>query len=335
MKRDVAVVVRDCGACARALANFGSVPKVLHPIPVQGLFYRWSCDLMGPLPRTSLGYEYVMIMVEHFSKYVDMVPITSKHAEITAGVFRSHVIGRFGSCAEVVTDRGGEWQEAFSALLLAMRIDHRKTSAEHPQSNGLAERAVQTTKQALRKLCAQNMKSDAWDVDLPFVMLGYNASVQSSSKFSPYHILHGVSPTVPPAVKDKFLSPVDLDDPALAARSVLERAALLERHCVEAGQNLLIAQHKDSLKYLKHRSGHYIPKVADFAVGDYVYVLHAVNCTLEHKARKIILRVLEVRKSGVLVLVGHWGVVAQRLQCIARDALTVICQTLMGRLILL
>ena len=307
MARHVREMVRACPECARGAAVFGDVPKQLHPLPVRGLFYRWSVDLLGPLPETATGCKYVMVMVEHFSRYLDIAPIPSKLAEVTAAIFKRHVLGRFGSCAELLSDQGGEWQGAFHEVLRAARIDHRMTSADHPQGNGLTERAVQTVKRSLRKLTAGKADAHKWDEDLPFIMLGYNASVQKSTRLSPYQILHGVAPTVPPAICERFAEPLDLESPELAAQHVLERAAALERDCLEAGQNLLIAQHRDTLRYAVRRSGHHMPAVADFRVGDYVYVLQAVHSTLQQRARRVILRVVQVRAPGVLVLEGRCG----------------------------
>jgi hypothetical protein len=42
------------------------------------MFYRWSCDLVGTLPQTSRDNVYIMIMIEHFSKWVELVALLDK-----------------------------------------------------------------------------------------------------------------------------------------------------------------------------------------------------------------------------------------------------------------
>jgi hypothetical protein len=42
------------------------------------MFYRWSCDLAGELPQTFRGNVYIMIMIEHFSKWVELVALLDK-----------------------------------------------------------------------------------------------------------------------------------------------------------------------------------------------------------------------------------------------------------------
>jgi hypothetical protein len=47
------------------------------------MFYRWSCDLVGELSQTSKGNVYIMIMIEHFSKWVEFVALSDKSSHNT------------------------------------------------------------------------------------------------------------------------------------------------------------------------------------------------------------------------------------------------------------
>ena len=145
----------------------------------------------------------------------------------------------------------------FEQLLLDCMIDHRHTSTSHPAANGLSERCVATTKRALSKLCAERGSQLNWDLQLPWVMLGYNASTQAATGFSPYQLMHAVTPTVPPAVRERLLQPADWDGSAAAAADFLARSKLVKERCVMAGDNLRIAQHRDTLRYAKLRSGRF------------------------------------------------------------------------------
>ena len=107
---------------------------------------------MGPLETSDAGNMYVFVAIKHFSKCLVAVTIPSMTADCAMRALLEHVIVRFGSCAEVVTDQGTKFQGEFEALLRHSLIDHRITSPNHPQAHGLAERAVQTIKSALRKV---------------------------------------------------------------------------------------------------------------------------------------------------------------------------------------
>lgn len=304
---DVAKFVAKCKLCSRVRSSFNAVQPTLQPLPICGMFYRVGVDLAGPFNRTKLGSLFVMIVIEHFSKYLDVIPIPNKEAFTTAATFAQHVLGKYGATAEVLTDRGSEWGGEFASLLCKCLIDHRLTSAGHPCSDGLAERAVQTVKRALKKLCAAKGSKDDWDLHLPFVALAYNCSPQKSIKLSPYMIMYARQPIIPPAIRERMAEPVCFDDPQIAANDYLVRAAEVQRLCIIAGDNLRIAQHRDTLRYAAVRSGSYLPKVRRFEVGDYVYLSRAPSTTLDIKAKPLILRVKEVRSSGVLILEGRCG----------------------------
>jgi hypothetical protein len=76
--------------------------------------------------------------------------------------------------------------------------------------------------------------------------------------------------------------------------------------------NLRIAQHRDTLRYARVHGGAYLKKVFKFQEGDFVYVKLHHPTTLEPRTSPYILRVLGVRDSGVLELVGRCGTVITR-----------------------
>ena len=78
-------------------------------------------------------------------------------------------------CPEaIITDQGREFVNSVSA-----QLEHRITSAYHPQTNGLSR--------CLAK--AVNENQDDWDEKLDVILMGYRASRQSSTKHSPYFML--------------------------------------------------------------------------------------------------------------------------------------------------
>jgi hypothetical protein len=134
---------------------------MLSPRPIQGMFYRWSCDLAKKLPQTSRGNVYTMIMIEHFSKWIELVALLNKSSHSTSQAFLQHVLSRFGACVECLINQGSEFKGEFQDLLDHSLIDHRRTSRDHPQDDGLAERIVHTCKKGLRKIYFIRNKEDS------------------------------------------------------------------------------------------------------------------------------------------------------------------------------
>jgi len=85
-------------------------------------------------------------MIEHFSKWVELVALLNKSSYSTNQVFLQQVLNRFGACVECLTYQGSKFKKEFQDLLDHALIDHHWISKDHPQADGLAERMVQTCK---------------------------------------------------------------------------------------------------------------------------------------------------------------------------------------------
>jgi len=66
MYAQVRDIIARCEQCDRVRTYFSFRQFMLSPLFIQGMFYRWSCDLARELPQTSRGNVYIMIMIEHF-----------------------------------------------------------------------------------------------------------------------------------------------------------------------------------------------------------------------------------------------------------------------------
>jgi len=84
MYAQVGDVITRCEQCDKLRTSFSFQQLTLSPLPIQGMFYRWSCDLTKKLPQTSKGNVYIMIMIEHFSKWVEFVALLDKSSHSTS-----------------------------------------------------------------------------------------------------------------------------------------------------------------------------------------------------------------------------------------------------------
>ena len=307
MRKDVATVVSKCAVCDRVRKQFNRTNPNLNPLIIRGLFYRWGIALCGPFPLSPQFNRYCCVMIEHYSKQVEIVAIPDKEPATIARVFMDRVICQYGCCAEVVCDNGGEFKGEFAELLSHHFIDQRCTSANHPQANGLSERVVQTLKRSIRKYTETHLADCHWDDALPYILLGYRCSKQKSINLSPYEILHGVAPTVPPAIMERMSEVIDFDDPECAAINVLACRQVLKDQCIIAGDNLLIAQQRDCLRYSQKRTGSYSPRLFNITAGCFVYLKRDTPNTAHMAARPEIYRVVELRANGVVQLDGRCG----------------------------
>ena len=100
--------------------------------PIFGLFFRFHVDCSGELRPSRDGYRFILVIIEAFSKWIDLVPLKACTSEAVAASFRERVLSRFGTPVEVVCDNGSENLGAMRHLLLEHGIDQRFTSRGHP-----------------------------------------------------------------------------------------------------------------------------------------------------------------------------------------------------------
>ncbi|GJP80887.1 hypothetical protein CLOP_g11086 [Closterium sp. NIES-67] len=108
MRRDVAKWVQGCEACQRNKAALEKGREELQSLPIRGLGFRWSLDLAGELPLSRRGKMYIVVMIEHTTKWVEARAIASKNSGLIREAFLDQVLTRYGACGEVLTDQGTE-----------------------------------------------------------------------------------------------------------------------------------------------------------------------------------------------------------------------------------
>ena len=134
-------------------------------------FERIAMDVVGPLPRTSSGNKYVLVICDYATRYPEAVPMKSVDAEKVAEELVK-MFARVGIPGEILTDQGSNFTSQLLAELYRMlHIRPIRTSPYHPQTDGLVERFNQTLKAMLRKVHIQEGKD--WDQLLPYVLFAY------------------------------------------------------------------------------------------------------------------------------------------------------------------
>ena len=295
----------DCETCRRARHEQKASESELQSLPVRELGYRWSLDILGELPISRRGKRYVLVMIEHVSKWVEAVALPAKSAAAVAQHFLQLVLARFGACAEVLTDQGREFKGAFHQLLLACKIRHRNTSAYHPRANGLTERAVQTIKRGLRKFAEEEEKRD-WDLELPWLLMGYRFSAQESLGVSPYYILHGRQPILPVGSPVWLEQPLAAEEPGLWLRLCLAKAKVFKQMMPTALDNLMAAQDRDARRHAQRTEQGQLKNRA-LRAGELVWLRRPKQDTLDVGWSTSKWRVMRVKESGVATVQNAAG----------------------------
>ncbi len=109
--QDVKAVVRVCQYCqmVKKTGSIRSEDEELKSIPVYDLFYRVAMDTAGPLPETKSGNKYILVAIDHYSKWCEARAVADHGARTASKFLEDDVICKYGVPKFVLTDHGGEW----------------------------------------------------------------------------------------------------------------------------------------------------------------------------------------------------------------------------------
>lgn len=189
---DVRRWTRACIQCQRTkIQRHSSTPLSTFPKP-NARFDVVHIDLVGPLP-TSQGYTYLLTCIDRFT-WPEAIPLTAITAEVVAQAFLAGWIARFGVPSIIVTDRGRQFEsKLWGALTTLLGVKRARTTAYHPQSNGMIDRFHRQLKAALK---AQPNPS-SWMEVLPLVLLGIRTAVKEDMSATTAEMVYGTTLRLP------------------------------------------------------------------------------------------------------------------------------------------
>ena len=258
MPNDVKWYVRSCKKCQFAKRDQGAKGGPLNPLPPRDEpFEVIGMDLVFPMPRSKNGNVAILVWEDYATRWSEAVPLEDTSAASIGKAFWYNIVCRYGCPRTVLTDLGRNFMAAvFEELLRFTKTDRLRTTAYHPQTDGLVERQNQTLKQMIRTYV--NQKQNDWDELLPYLSFAYNTSVHSSTGITPYFLLYGREATMPVDVA------LDWTPESQLSQGIHERMKMARRL---AKENLIGAQ---NYQRKKHDATH--GEANKFKIGDLVMV---------------------------------------------------------------
>jgi len=174
LTRDVREMVKSCGICMR-LRRVAVEPLQQTPLPERA-WWRVGIDLFE-----KDGKDF-LVVVDYYSRFLTVHELTIDTSSHTIVKVLEELFCTLGIPNTVVSDNGPQFiSEKFKKFIDRWDIAHVTSSPRYPQSNGEAERAVQTAK----SLMSKNLNYQA-------ALCAYR-DTPVSGKYSPAQLMFGRS----------------------------------------------------------------------------------------------------------------------------------------------
>ena len=186
----VDLYVQQCEECQKVKEPSKCPRAPLGEMPVGGPLDRVATDILGPLPKSMKGNTHVLVATDHFTKWVEILPIPDTSAKTCADYLLNEVFAHFGTPLTLHSDQGTNYESKIIADLCHM-LDIRKTrtSPGRPQGNGQTERFNRTLIRMVK--CFLKGEQALWDRHLGCLAGAYRQSRHDSTGMTPNLMMLG------------------------------------------------------------------------------------------------------------------------------------------------
>lgn len=263
MYSDVVKYVANCAVCAAYKHSQQSTPGFMGSAkhcsrPMQCL----SLDLVGPLPPSRKLNTYLLVIICCFSKYCMLFPLRRATGKVIAQRLDDHVFMVHGVPRTIIADNasyftGGDVQRLFTKHNIP---EIHLTPVYTPQINTV-ERYNKTVMIAVASFVEADHRT--WDVNLPAIQFAMNTSVNDSTDYTPYFLMHGRE-----AIPDGTIygDPEAVDEIIFSSRRDYRDKLTVLKDIFSQVEETLQKAHDRNIKYYNEKR-----RDIEFEVGDEVW----------------------------------------------------------------
>ena len=186
-------ITKKCTVCQKLAVNKLVTSTQPFTLSSYDVMQRVAVDSTGILPLDANGNKYIVSIIDHFSRFIELYAVDDLSARDFAKCLLDW-IGRYGAPRELVSDQGTQFaNKIIEELSRMVGSSQAFTMRGSKQENGIVERSIKEIRRHLRAIIFSTNLMDNWSTYLPLVQRILNADVKEALGVSPAQILFGNS----------------------------------------------------------------------------------------------------------------------------------------------
>jgi transposase InsO family protein len=148
-----------------------------------------NVDTIGPLPSDENGNNFIIVVVDCFTRFVELYPSKSTDAKSAAQAVLS-VVGRFGCPTQILSDAGTQYcNELMTELYNIIGVEQLVTLAGSKEENTIVERSIKEIMRHMRGIIFHEKSLVCRYAKFTKRITKYSKTESNHKRFRPYSII--------------------------------------------------------------------------------------------------------------------------------------------------
>jgi hypothetical protein len=192
LRRDVTAFIAKCPCCQKMNVLRPAIHAHPYTTSTWGVFDNLAIDVITGLPESEEGYSNLMVIVDTFSRYIELHPMGSLTA-LSAAKALELWMSRYGRPLNILTDNASQFRAEYEATLDALGIRNDKIHPYSHEENAIVERANKEVIRHLRDMLYDSKIHSKWTDHIPAIQRIKNSTRVESIGMAPADLVFGTS----------------------------------------------------------------------------------------------------------------------------------------------
>ena len=262
MRRDIRQFIAQCPFCQKIRDTHLAIKTRPYTTASYTPMEVLNIDTIGPVATDENGNSHILVIIDCFTRWVELYAIPDTTAEAAADALLQHV-GRFGAPATLRSDKGSQFVNSVITEFSKLFVTHHETTlAYSKEENAIVERANKEVMRHLRAIIFHQRVQSQWGKrQLPMVMRILNSEEKTSTGLSPAEILFGNAVDLGRHI---------LHAPASQTENSSEPLSTYMEKLLKQQSTLIEVAQATQLKHDSHHLSTFDPAFTEFPINSYV-----------------------------------------------------------------